>query len=1250
MTASIGGSNNNRMPASLSGPGGGSTGGPAPASGGASVSKAPSFGNGMGQGQLGEMFAQLFAAQQQQTPLQVQTVLPTLATSVSADGKPVILSQQSNPTRPYECIPIVLGRVTVTPYVSSNPWMSFREGDNNNDLYVGYDIGYGPLLVENIKVGDIPIDDLSAANSPGRPAIEYQLVTDETDLPIDLLEYDTQTVMIQKPMKYNDKMIYKAPQDADLILLAFEFPNGLFRKYTYTDPETSETSETITTTTVNFSIEVRPAGSDMSWTSVETAWAVTKDKTEAFFIAYEYEPAEIGHYEFRIKRSTAVGDGQEYTDANNLFSISAVLRENLPYPIAPKGSDGEDVTISRLAIKASANDELQGVIEPITLDAASYVTAFRPFFGVITGHYTIAFPLQSGDEITDTSGNAEHGTLDTFSPVTLAYWSSTEPFRLNFQGDAKIITPIVMENFDTITTASIACSVVCAENDDDRNVIFNTTSENWRLYQDTATNDVSFEIGTDLEITIADVLPMDVERRITLEIAGDTVDLTFTLSVYDASNVLLGSASDTIAAAELFTTSPFEFGSDGTRHFVGQIWDVEFELNGSTLASYPVDDLVLPGVDPDAVPIFDTTDQHNDGELDIGVGSWSGSSPYRLTFGGDTTITVPIEVVLNNPIPAAVMTGASFEASFIPTLTPNDGNPIFADGSSFCVYQDPSNNDLVIQLALDPLYELRLEGGAPYDEERRVEIIFRKSTTLEVEVTLKDGSGDVIDSVVDSDISLTGGNVSGTTMTIGRGSPPNTGGSGFHSLGFYGQIWDAEFTVSYPPFKPVLEVSSNPALLCLYLMRSTTFNPRPVPDKRINLLAFNEWAVQCEQIGYAFNAYVDQPANLWQLLQDVAKAGRAKIVKKDGLYAPALDISRERTGVQADQHFTRFNCSNFKYRYRKSLRVHAVRVNYLDPNNKYEQAQVTVYNDGFDSSTARLYETVDYYGCASKALARRYGRYLLADRELRTRQYELTTDWEGLLCSVGSHTWVSHDAALIGTAAGRIISVEIESGLVVSVTLDQGCIFETGKSYAIRIRDSKLKTILADVENPGDGIYQELVFSTPIAEAVFDDVVSGDLFQFGEQNTLSRLLIVTQIDRLPDHAARLLLCDYNEGVHTFEETGGEIAAYVSTATLAPQYQFVPPVPVVSSASASGLVITVALEVVSTDDAKYFMVEYKEDGADDWLTVTALNTGAPASIQLTQSIVAATTYVVRARSISHASVVSEWCEEEEVITS
>ena len=1215
------------------------------------VSKAPSFGNGMGQGQLGEMFAQLFAAQQQQTPLQVQAVLPTPVTSVSADGKPIILSQQSNPTRPYECIPIVLGRVTVTPYVSSNPWMSFREGDNNNDLYVGYDIGYGPLLVENIKVGDIPIDDLSSANSPGRPAIEYQLVTDETDLPIDLLEYDTQTVMIQKPMKYNDKMIYKAPQDADLVLIAFEFPSGLFRKYTYTDPETGESSETLSSQTVYFSIEVRPAGSLMSWTSVETAWAVTKEKTDAFFIAYEYEPSEIGHYEFRIKRSTAVGDGQEYTDANNLFSISAVLRENPPYPVAPKGSDGEDVTLARLAIKASANDQLQGVIEPIALDAASYVTAFRPFFGVITGDYSIAFPLQLGDEITDTSGNNQHGTLDTFSPTTLAYWSTIEPYRLNFQGDAKIVTPIVMENFDTITTASIACSVKCQANDDEHNIIFNTATENWKLYQDVATNDVTFEIGTDLELTVADVLPMDVERRVVVEIAGDTVDLTFTLSVYDADDVLLDSATDTIAASELFTTSPIEFGSDGTMHFVGQIWDIEFELNGSTQATYPVDDLVLPGVDPDAVPIFDATDQHNDGELDIGAGSWSGSAPYRLTFGGDTTITVPIEVVLNSPTPSAVMTGAQFSASFIPTTTPNDGNPIFADGSSFCVYQDPSNEDLVIQLALDPLYEMRLEGGAPFDEERRVEIIFRQTTTVvEVDVTLRNAAGDVVDHVVDSDISLVNGSVNGTEMTIGHGSPPNTGGAGFHSLGFYGQIWDVVFNVSYPPFKPVPEVSSNPALLALHLMRSTTFNPRAVPDKRINLLAFNEWAVHCQQIGYEFNAYVDQPVNLWQLVQDVAKAGRAKVVKKDGLYAPAMDISRERTGVQADQHFTRFNSSNFKYRYRKSLRVHAIRVNYLDPNNNYEQAQVTVYNDGFDSSSARLYETVDYYGCTAKHLARRYGRYLLADRELRTRQYELTTDWEGLLCSVGSHVWVSHDAALIGTAAGKIISVEIESGLVVSVTLDQGCSFETGKSYAVRIRDSKLRTILADVNNDGEGVYNELVFSDPIAEAVFDDVVAGDLFQFGEQNTLSRLLIVTQIDRMPDHAARLLLCDYNEGVHTFEENGEEIATYVSSATLAPQYQYIPPVPVVSSASASGLVITVVLEAVSTDDAKYFMVEYKEDGADDWLTVTASNTGAPASIQLTQSIVAATTYVVRARSISHASVVSDWCEEEEVITS
>jgi hypothetical protein len=384
----------------------------------------------------------------------------------------------------------------------------------------------------------------------------------------------------------------------------------------------------------------------------------------------------------------------------------------------------------------------------------------------------------------------------------------------------------------------------------------------------------------------------------------------------------------------------------------------------------------------------------------------------------------------------------------------------------------------------------------------------------------------------------------------------------------------------------------------------------------------------------------------------VAKAGRAKIVKKDGLYAPALDISRERTGVQAAQHFTRFNSTGFKYRYRKSLRTHAIRVNYLDPLNDYQQAQVTVYNVGYDSTNASRFEVIDYYGCTSKTLARAYGRYVLADKELRSKQYELTTDWEGLLCSVGSHVWVSHDAALIGTAAGRVISKSIEAGLVVSITVDQGCTFETGKTYAVRLRDSRLNTILADVENESDGIHHTLVFSDAIAEDVFADISAGAMFQFGEQNTLARLMIVSQIDRMPDHAARLLLFEYAEGVYTFEQTGTDgIDTYASQAKKIPQYQFVPDVPVVNDASATGLVITVVLDTVSLSEVKYLMVEYKEDGATDWTTVAVTPAdGAPTSIELTQGIVAATTYVVRARSISHASVVSEWCEEEEVATS
>lgn len=75
------------------------------------------------------------------------------------------VSGQSNVARKFNTVPKVYGRHRMFPIIAANPYTEL-EGDPDTGelaqyLYVIYDFGIGPMVIEDIKIGDTPIQDFS---------------------------------------------------------------------------------------------------------------------------------------------------------------------------------------------------------------------------------------------------------------------------------------------------------------------------------------------------------------------------------------------------------------------------------------------------------------------------------------------------------------------------------------------------------------------------------------------------------------------------------------------------------------------------------------------------------------------------------------------------------------------------------------------------------------------------------------------------------------------------------------------------------------------------------------------------------------------------------------------------------------------------------------------------------------------------------------------------------------------------------
>lgn len=430
-------------------------------------------------------------------------------------------------------------------------------------------------------------------------------------------------------------------------------------------------------------------------------------------------------------------------------------------------------------------------------------------------------------------------------------------------------------------------------------------------------------------------------------------------------------------------------------------------------------------------------------------------------------------------------------------------------------------------------------------------------------------------------------------------------------------------------------------------------NKRPVATTRLNITALRTWAARCEASGFNFDAVIDFKSTVWELLRQICAVGRASPGMTDNQYTVIEDIEQ----TIPIQQFSPRNSWNFS-----GSRVfpdipHALRIRFDDETNDYKEEEVSVYDDGYTSVNATLYETLDFFGVVNHDHIWKLARYHIAVMRLRSETYIFDTDIEHMVCTRGDLVRITHDVLMVGLGQGRIKTIS-----TTRISIDDTISMEAGKTYGFQFRRSdgtfKTCTITTSVGKKEAGTL--LVINPELAAQDLPSV--GDLAFFGESGTQSSNVIISRIEPGPDLTARLYCIPYNQGIYTADT--GTIPGWTPNITIPPIVSRTPPKPRIISATyvfrtttinpdgTYQLVMSVGFDAQvigfvqtgSTDPnfqppdvTQGFQAQYNEDNGN-WISLPDLGRDVRSFEFLVDNEV---TYDIRIRSFSIPGVYSEW---------
>ena len=332
----------------------------------------------------------------------------------------------------------------------------------------------------------------------------------------------------------------------------------------------------------------------------------------------------------------------------------------------------------------------------------------------------------------------------------------------------------------------------------------------------------------------------------------------------------------------------------------------------------------------------------------------------------------------------------------------------------------------------------------------------------------------------------------------------------------------------------VKEVTNNPAWVFADILTGA-INKKAIPKTRLDLPSLLEWEEFCNEVPNSIVPFVhtqprfqtnfvfDYESTVTQLISQVTSGAQASFNIIDGNYGVLID-KRRTTPVQI---FTPRNSSNFSSTKVFAKVFDAVTVKFADASNGFEQAELTVYQDGFNELTAVEIEEIQAFACTNREQAYRYGRFLLAQNKLRQEIYSIEVDFEHLVCLRGDYVRLVQDVARLGGVSARVKSVSGNQ-----IVINEGLTTDPLKTYSYSVRRV-------------DGIYDGDVLNFISADTIELDGPMpnvGDLIVIGETNFVYYDCTVKSIEPINNLKANLILIEKADPIYD-AELGGSIPSY-----------------------------------------------------------------------------------------------------------
>ncbi|MCE9664532.1 hypothetical protein LY622_13920 [Halomonas sp. M5N1S17] len=276
------------------------------------------------------------------------------------DSPTLSIEGARNDARPFGVVPVVLGEHRHVPPLGARSYTEVLGDDQYLRLLVVW--GYGPLRVRNLRIDETPLssfDGVRVQTREGRPG----------DAPVTLfpgqVRQDDLAITLKQVDGYQRRT---APPNADELSVDIAFPQGLVRFNDSGGKQNRGLIIRIRYRAVGASTWLVPEFTDKtvpnSWIENEERIRFTHKRTSAIRHGFRWSVPR-GEYEVQIQRSTADTDDTQIVDTTVWTALRSITNES---PIKFQ----HPVAVTALSIKAT--DQLNGIVDRLQADVASYVT------------------------------------------------------------------------------------------------------------------------------------------------------------------------------------------------------------------------------------------------------------------------------------------------------------------------------------------------------------------------------------------------------------------------------------------------------------------------------------------------------------------------------------------------------------------------------------------------------------------------------------------------------------------------------------------------------------------------------------------------------------------------------------------------------------------------------------------------------------------------------------------------------------